>query len=203
MVLFNASNVFPDDLEALGVSGPGNFSYREQVVREARTVYPGEPARQAMYSDLHTFLGSLLDRNDRMTMGASIECRVPFLDYRLVEGLSALPSSALLRGRRGKRLLLDAVADRLPEGIKRARKWGFSVPWAQYMRETPEIRAFVAAIPDSPVVREGPFDRVKLKSVVDAFLAGATDRAAVVVSLFMVSLWHDEYMRRVAALQRT
>lgn len=200
MVLFNASNVFPDDLEALGMPGSGTFAFREQVVREAKTVYPGEPARQAMYSDLHTFLGSLLDRNDRMTMGASIECRVPFLDYRLVEGLSALPSSALLRGRRGKRLLLDAVADRLPEGIKRARKWGFSVPWAQYMRDTPEIRAFVAAIPDCPVVREGPFDRAKLKGVVDAFLDGANDRAAVVVSLFMVSLWHDEYMRRVAEL---
>ena len=45
-----------------------------------------------MYSDQHTFLCSVLDRNDRMTMGASIECRVPFLDYRLVEMLAALPS---------------------------------------------------------------------------------------------------------------
>jgi len=202
LVLFNATSVFPDDLAALGVPDTAQFEFREQVVREAQSVYPGEPARQAMYADLQTFLCSLLDRNDRMTMGASIECRVPFLDYRLVEGLSSLPSSALLRGRRGKRLLLDAVADRLPEGIKKARKWGFSVPWARYMRETPEIRAFVAALPDSPVVRSGPFDRDRLKRVVESFLSGATEHAAVVVTLFMVSLWHDEYMRRVAELQR-
>src|SRR6185369_2367529 len=99
LVLYNTSNVFPDDLEALGAAPAAPFAFREQVLREAQQVYPREPARQAMYSDLHTFLCSLLDRNDRMTMGASIEARVPFLDYRLVEGLAATPSSALLRGR--------------------------------------------------------------------------------------------------------
>lgn len=200
LVLYNASNVFPDDLEAVGVTAAaaGGYTYREQVVADARRVYPGEPARQAMYSDLHTFLGSLLDRNDRMTMGASIECRVPFLDYRLVEGLAALPSSALLRGRRGKRLLLDAVADRLPPEIRRARKWGFSVPWARYMREQAELRAVVAGIPDAAVVQAGPFDRAKLRSVVNGFLGGATDREPLVVALFMATVWHEAYMRGVA-----
>lgn len=201
LVLFNASNVFPDDLAALGMPASGGFLYREQVVREAREVYSGEPARQAMYSDLHTFLCSLLDRNDRMTMGASIECRVPFLDYRLVEGLAALPSSALLRGRRGKWLLLDAVGDRLPEGTRRARKWGFSVPWARYLREHPELRAETAGLPDSLLVREGPFDRHQVRGVVNAFLAGSPGREAVVVALFMVAVWHDAYQRRLAELR--
>jgi hypothetical protein len=73
-------------------------------------------------------------------MGASIECRVPFLDYRLVVGLGALPSSALLSGRRGKRLLLDAVGERLPDEIKQAGKRGFSVPWRRYLRDEPELR---------------------------------------------------------------
>ena len=76
---------------------------------------------QAMYSDLHTFLGSILDRNDRMTMGASIECRVPFLDYRLVEMLAALPSSVLLAGKRNKHVLRQAVGDRLPEAVTQGR----------------------------------------------------------------------------------
>jgi asparagine synthase (glutamine-hydrolysing) len=201
LVLFNASNVFPDDLAALGMDGGGEFAFREQVVREAAAVYPGEPARQAMYSDLHTFLCSLLDRNDRQTMGASIECRVPFLDYRLVEGLAALPSSSLLRGRRGKRLLLDAVGERLPEGIRRARKWGFSVPWARYLREQPALRSLVAGLPDTGVVRDGPFDRRRLRGVVDDFLAGTRSREALVVALFMVGLWHDAYQRRLGELR--
>ena len=60
------------------------------------------PVRQAMYLDQHTFLCYLLDRNDKMTMGASIECRVPFLDYRLVEGAARLPDSVLFRMGKGK-----------------------------------------------------------------------------------------------------
>lgn len=200
LVLFNASNVFPDDLDALGVPPTDSFGFRRRVVEEARQVYPGEPARQAMYSDLHTFLCSLLDRNDRMTMGASIECRVPFLDYRLVEGLAALPSSALLRGRRGKWLLLDAVGDRLPSEIRRARKWGFSVPWARYLREQPELRDLIAGLPDNPVVRDGPFVRRKLQAATRSFLDGASNREALVVALFMIAVWHDAYQAGVAAL---
>src|SRR5262249_41595414 len=98
-VLFNACDVLPLDLEKLGLSFANQLGYREQVLGEARMLYPDDLVRQAMYSDQHTFLCSVLDRNDRMTMGASIECRVPFLDYRLVEMLAALPSSVLFMGR--------------------------------------------------------------------------------------------------------
>src|SRR5262249_21927556 len=86
-VLFNACDVLPEDLESIDFESRGHFAFREQVLSEAEGLYPRDLVRQAMYSDQHTFLCSILDRNDRMTMGASIECRVPFLDYRLVETL--------------------------------------------------------------------------------------------------------------------
>jgi len=199
MVLFNASTIFPDDLAALGMPGSGEFAFRERALEEARTVYPGEPARQAMYSDLQTFLCSLLDRNDRMTMGASIECRVPFLDHRLVTGLAALPSDVLLRGRRGKWLLIDAVGERLPPAIRRARKWGFSVPWGRYLRERPELRAIVERLPDNDAVRSGPFDPARLRTVLREFLAGQPGRDTLVVALFMVAVWHDACQDRLTA----
>src|SRR5262249_18236728 len=108
-VLFNACDVLPADTGKLGLVATGQFPYREQVLAEAQILYPGDFVRQAMYSDQRTFLCSILDRNDRMTMGASIECRVPFLDYRLVEMVAALPSSVLLAGWRGKQLLRAGV----------------------------------------------------------------------------------------------
>jgi asparagine synthase (glutamine-hydrolysing) len=197
LVLFNASNVFPDDLGSLGVSGGGDFEYRRQMVEEAQAVYPGEPARQAMYSDAHTFLCSVLDRNDRMTMGASIECRVPFLDKRLVEGLCTVPSSALLRGRKGKRVLIDAVGDRLPPEIRTARKWGFSVPWARYVRDDPDMRAIAEDLPHDDLLSSGPFERPRLRQAVDEFMAGAQMREPLIVALFMVSVWHKAYKEQM------
>ncbi|HEY2951834.1 MAG TPA: asparagine synthase (glutamine-hydrolyzing), partial [Verrucomicrobiae bacterium] len=126
-VLYNSANIFPEDLEAVGFSAASHFPYRDRALDEAKELHPGEPMRQAMHNDTFTFLCSLLDRNDRMTMGASIECRVPFLDYRLVEGVAGLPSSALLAGRGSKPLLRAALGDRLPPAVLTGGKRGFAV----------------------------------------------------------------------------
>ena len=189
--LYNACDVLPMDLHHVGMRPSAHFSYREVMLAESKALYPNEPCRQAMYADQHTFLCSLLDRNDRMTMGSSIECRVPFLDYRLVEGLAALPTATFLSNWRGKAMLRRAVGERLPKAVLRRPKWGFGVPWAQHMRQVPELREVVASIPSSPPTSDGPFDRAKLARVVAQFLAGDRQCDALVRQLLMINLWHQ------------
>jgi len=195
-VLFNTCDVLPADLESLGMKPTAEFAYREQVLAEARACYPGEPMRQAMYSDQHTFLCSLLDRNDRMTMGASIECRVPFLDYRLVEGLAALPTSALLGGKESKHLLRQSVGTKLPEAVRKHRKWGFGVPWKNYFRRVPELRRLVDSLPDIDPIRDGPFERARVRAVVKEFLEGDNQHEELVRQLAMVAVWYQAFFGR-------
>lgn len=190
-VLFNSCTVFPADLTSIGMRPSGRFPYREAALAEAKTLYPSEPFRQAMYMDQHTFLCSLLDRNDRMTMGASIECRVPFLDYRLVEGMAALPTSTLAAPRHTKTLLRRAVGDRLPTQVLRTPKWGFGVPWEQYMLNAPGIRDAVASLPESAPISDGPFERRTLRRMVRAFLAGDLRGYHVIRQLLMIQLWYQ------------
>lgn len=188
-VLYDACEVLPSDLAEIGFAPTENFPYRREVLAESQAVYPGEPVRQAMYLDQHTFLASLLHRNDRMTMGASIECREPFLDYRLVERVAALPIQALFTPLRGKRLLHEALGDRLPPILLRGRKWGFGVPWSRYLREIPALRDQVRAIPDAPIIRNGPFSRARLARTVAAFLSGDDRHEALVRQLYFVTAW--------------
>ena len=190
-VLFNSCDVLPSDLRSVGMEPREGFEFREQVLAEARALHPEEPLRQAMYCDLHAFLCSILDRNDRMTMGASIECRVPFLDYRLVEGLAALPTPALAAGRSSKRLLRKAIGDRLPASVLGYRKWGFSVPWKRYLREVPELRDLVQRLPRLDPIREGPFNRDALGGVTSRFLAGDPRHEELVRQLVMITVWHQ------------
>lgn len=190
-VLFNACDVLPTDLDGLGMNTTQPFGFREAILAEGAALYPGDLMRQAMYSDHHTFLCSILDRNDRMTMGASIECRVPFLDYRLVEMLAALPSSVLLAGRKTKHILRQSVGDRLPKEIREHRKWGFAVPWGRYFRQTPELKEFVRRLPDMDPIREGPFDRATLREVVNEFLRGDTRYDALITQFVMVAIWQQ------------
>jgi asparagine synthase (glutamine-hydrolysing) len=191
-VLHNACDVLPSELTKVGLAPRDEFLHRRTVLGEARALYPREPIRQAMYADQHTFLVSLLDRNDRMTMGASIECRVPFLDYRLVEGLAALPTRQLLgKGWSSKRLLRRSLGDRLPRTVLRARKWGFGVPWAVYLRGIPELRDTVERLPDTESIRHGPFDVTRVRDVARRFLAGEDELASLVRQLVLVSVWHE------------
>jgi asparagine synthase (glutamine-hydrolysing) len=195
-VLFNACEVLPEDLAVLGMSSSLRYPYREQVLAEAKSLYPREPMRQAMFSDHHTHLCSLLDRNDRMTMGASIECRVPFLDYRLVERAAALPSRFHLSGRLGKQLLRRSLGDRLPEAVRSGRKWGFAVPWSRYLREVPEFRDLLCSLPEMSPVSDGPFVPEKVCAVVEAFLAGEERHASLVGQLAMITVWYHACVSR-------
>jgi asparagine synthase (glutamine-hydrolysing) len=131
-----------------------------------------------------------------MTMGASVECRVPFLDYRLVEGVAALPSAVLLAGRERKHLLRQAVGARLPPTVLSQRKWGFGVPWSRYLRVAPALRALVERLPRKEPIASGPFERAAVSSVVRRFLAGDQSTNALVQQLVMVSTWHDACVTR-------
>jgi asparagine synthase (glutamine-hydrolysing) len=141
-----------------------------------------------MYSDQHTFLCSVLDRNDRMTMGASIECRVPFLDYRLVEMLAALPSAILFQGRRSKGLLRSAVGGRLPRSVLHHRKWGFGVPWRRYLRHVDSLRSLLLDLPNAGLILASPLERSELEQDIRTFLAGDDRTFPILMQILMTVL---------------
>src|SRR5205085_9906682 len=65
-----------------------------------------------LHSDQTSWLpDNLLERGDRMTMAASLEARMPFLDHRLVGFASKLPDSMRIRGLTGKWLLRESMRD--------------------------------------------------------------------------------------------
>jgi len=95
---------------------------------------PGDRAMLGlMLSDLAGFLTPLLRRLDRTSMSHSIECRVPFLDHRLVELAIHLPLRWRVGKRDQKRVLKRIAARHLPDSIVGRRKVGFPLPLAEYV----------------------------------------------------------------------
>lgn len=193
LILLNASDIYPSDLEMYGAKiDLEQFTYRQSILREAASVYPSEPARQAMYLDLFTHMASILDRNDRMTMGASIECRVPFLDYRFLEMLPALPSNLLLKGKKGKYLLFDSVGKQLPEEVRQFKKLGFSVPWQQYIAQENIFQGYLQKLRKGSTA--AVFDKLNYEKIYDHFQAGEPTGRTLVRQLLMVQLWQEAYL---------
>src|SRR5262249_48204500 len=85
--------------------------------------------------DTATFLPDLnLLYGDKMSMAASIEMRVPFIDNALVDLALATPVQAKLRGLVGKRVLREAVAGVVPPSVIKRRKSAFAAPVRTWLR---------------------------------------------------------------------
>ncbi len=93
----------------------------------------GDLLHRLLYTDIKTYLVELLMKQDQMSMAASIESRVPFLDHVLVEFAATIPAEFSTRGLAGKHILKAAVQDLLPKSIVYRQKMGFPTPWAYWL----------------------------------------------------------------------
>src|SRR5579862_4292920 len=126
---------------------------------------------QLLYADLKTYLHELLMKQDQMSMAASIESRVPFLDHPLTEWLAALPQSMKLRGSTTKWILRQAMQGRLPPPVLARRKMGFPVPVGAWLRGAwrPLLDEYVTG----PRLRDrGLFDRCAIERLVGEHCRG-------------------------------
>ncbi len=99
------------------------------------TLVSRNPLEALLRYDQRTYMEELLMKQDTMSMAASIESRVPFLDHRLVEWAASLAPEVKLRGRIGKALVRDAAASKLPQQVVHGPKRGFLVPLARWLRD--------------------------------------------------------------------
>ena len=87
-----------------------------------------------LYADTKTYLHELLMKQDQMSMAASVESRVPFLDHKLVEFTARMPREMKLRGGTTKWILREAMKGILPAEILDRPKMGFPVPVGKWFR---------------------------------------------------------------------
>src|SRR2546427_6919930 len=94
----------------------------------------GGTLERMSHADLQTYLVELLMKQDQMSMAASVESRVPYLDHVFVEHVTAIPGRFKLRGWQTKAVLRAALRDLVPPEILTRRKMGFPVPVGRWFR---------------------------------------------------------------------
>jgi asparagine synthase (glutamine-hydrolysing) len=161
--------------------------YREQMRYFAEA--PGSTLDRMSHADLQTYLVELLMKQDQMSMAASVESRVPFLDHRLVEHVVRMPVKFKVRGVTTKAVLREALRDRIPREILHRRKLGFPVPLGRWAREryAPFIRRTILG--PRALAREMFEPRIleRLVAEHEGGIANHTDRLWLLVN---VEMWH-------------
>src|SRR5258706_2268118 len=141
-----------------------------------------------LYTDLKTYLVELLMKQDQMSMAASLESRVPFLDHHLVEFATALPPRMKLRGLQTKWILRQAVKPLLPREILTRKKMGFPVPFSLWLRGGGAGLARDVLL-DSRARQRGVTDPVAVSALIDAHARGTADAGDALWSLLNLELW--------------
>ena len=154
---------------------------------------PGDALSKLSHTDLQTYLVELLMKQDRMSMAASIESRVPFLDHHLVEYAAALPSRYKVRGWTTKAVLRAALAPLIPDVVLTRPKMGFPVPVGRWLRG--RFRPLVDDCVLSPRARErGLFDTAFLRRLVAEHDAGVRDHGERLWLLINLEIWQRLYI---------
>lgn len=93
-----------------------------------------DPLKWMTYLDLNSRLPDLLlMRIDKMSMGVSLEGRVPFLDHQFVEFAMNIPTKLKIKGKDAKHILKESVRGVIPDEIIDRKKQGFSAPIQEWL----------------------------------------------------------------------
>ena len=146
-----------------------------------------------LYADMKTYLVELLMKQDQMSMAASLESRVPFLDHELVTFAAQLPDEWKLRGWTTKRVLREAMVGLLPESILNRPKMGFPVPFGVWARGSWNT-VLRDVLLDRRSRERGIIDPTAVDALLHDHAIGRTAGADRLWSLFNLELWYRTFI---------
>jgi len=148
----------------------------------------GDLLHRLLYSDINSYLIELLMKQDQMSMAASVESRVPFLDHVLVEFAASIPAQCLIHGMAGKLILKQSVAGLLPDAIVYRKKMGFPTPW-EYWLAGPQLDDLEHMLSEPRSTERGLFRPEAVKRLFAEHRSKSQDHGTRIWRLFNFETW--------------
>ncbi len=187
--------VFPTGLQHRVLNGrvqPGANDPFAEILRSYEATDGGMLDRMS-HADIQTYLVELLMKQDQMSMAASVESRVPFLDHEFVEHVVGIPARHKLRGWQTKAVLRAALRDLVPREVLTRKKMGFPTPIGRW------LRSGFAPIVDEFVVSERALDRgfftpEAITRLVNEHRSGRHNHGDRLWLLVNLEMWHRIFL---------
>ena len=146
---------------------------------------------QLQYVDIQIWmLYDILQKADRMSMANSLELRVPFLDKKVLELATQIPSRYRVHGDVTKVALRGAAIKQIPERTANKKKLGFPVPLNDWLRQDKYYRMVREAFESETAARF--FNQKEILRLLDGHKAGENHMQPV-WSIYSFLLWYDEF----------
>ena len=144
---------------------------------------------KSRFIDINVSLeGDMLVKVDRASMLASLECRPPLLDSRLVNFSFQLPDNFLIKGSQTKYILKETFKNMLPEGLFNLPKSGFGVPIGDWLRNELKLE-LLDLTKDELLIKQNIFNIKYLKQIISEHLAKKNDHTFKLWTIFCFQKW--------------
>ncbi|WP_296303885.1 asparagine synthase (glutamine-hydrolyzing) [uncultured Desulfovibrio sp.] len=166
----------------------------ERLMEEFCAIFSREsrsPIDDMLRFDQRTLLPALLQIEDRASMSASLESRVPLLTPALMEFAAALPALLKIKNGKLKHMLLAAMRDLLPAPVlERKDKMGFPVPLTLWMRQDGPVREFVA---DTLLSQRSRQRGIMTPAALERMLSNDSDAGRPLWGALCLELWFTTF----------
>jgi asparagine synthase (glutamine-hydrolysing) len=170
------------------------FNAVEQGYLDLFNAAPAEdPLNKVFYCDMKTYLPEdILACTDRLSMHHSLEVRVPFLDYKLVEYCATIPPEMKIKWLKKKYLLKKGVAGLLPKAVLDHKKQGFVGPMTRWL-QTDLKELTREMLSERNLGKHDLFDGKTVDRILDDHYSGREINDTTIWSLMMFQSWFNQY----------
>jgi asparagine synthase (glutamine-hydrolysing) len=155
----------------------------------------GSLLRRMLYMDIKTYLVELCMRQDQMSMAASIESRVPFLDHVLVDFALSIPAAFKTRRLTGKRTLMASMKGLVPDFILNRPKTGFPTPLSDWLRG-PQADTINHILLEGRSLSRGLLKPDNIRLLLAEHHSESCDHSVKLWRLLNLELWHRVFVDR-------
>lgn len=177
--------------ELVAPDAPAPWELEEPLFREINAAGPDEVTAMQTADILTWMQQDILLKADKMSMAASLELRVPFLDREVFAVARTLPANLRVTRRETKPALRRAAARTLPAATAARPKIGFVTPLAQWLREEPWATQ-VREVLNSDTARQF-FRTDYLNHLMDEHIPGRVSNMKKIWAPYCFTLWYDQY----------
>ncbi len=157
-----------------------------------------ENINDILLSDMNLVLSNdMLTKVDLMSMANSLEVRVPFLDYQVVNFLFSLPDEYKINSSIRKMILQDAFRDILPDKLYNRPKKGFEVPLLKWFRK--EMKSLIVddLLSEKNIIEQGIFNYTEIEKIKrQLFSSNPQDIHARIWALIVFQWWWRKYGKK-------
>lgn len=192
-LIYNSTGIKRETAQGLvrQSSAGDNLAFRRGCAAQALAAGLSGPEAMGRL-DFQTYLVSILNRQDKMSMATSVEARVPFLDNGIIDFARSLPVEFKQTLRHRKRVLKDVALRYLPADIVHRRKSGFGVPLAPWFAGTGPMAKLLEAAVHSPEIAS-VLDVGAVAALLAEHRAGTTDHSELLWGVLNLALWRQAY----------